>query len=54
MNDPGLDEPMKEAAEDLERDPYEHDQNQEEEEEQNFLDPRHALPTIYFCGSNCN
>lgn len=39
MNDPGLDEPMKEAANDLERNPYEKDQLQEEEEERDYLDP---------------
>lgn len=44
MNDPSLHEPMKEAAQDLERDPYEHDQQQEEEEEHDYLDPRRASP----------
>lgn len=43
MNDPGLDRPMKKAAENVDCDPYEHDQAQEEEEEQNFLDPRYAF-----------
>lgn len=43
MNDPGLDRPMKKAAEKLECGPYEYDQTQEEEEEHNFLDPRYTF-----------
>jgi len=39
MNDPGVDGPIQEAAEDIERNPYEEVQKQEEEEEQDFLDP---------------
>jgi len=39
MNDPGVDEPINDAAEDLEHNPYEHEQKKEEEEEENFLDP---------------
>ncbi|KAF2192449.1 hypothetical protein K469DRAFT_716995, partial [Zopfia rhizophila CBS 207.26] len=39
MNDPGLDEPAQEAAQDVERNVYEEDQKQAEEEEQSFLDP---------------
>ncbi|OCL04822.1 voltage-gated potassium channel [Glonium stellatum] len=39
MNDPGVDGPIQEAAEDIERNPYEEAQKQEEKEEQDFLDP---------------
>jgi potassium channel subfamily K, other eukaryote len=52
MNDPGLDRPMKKAAEDLESDPYEHDQKQEEEDEQNFLNPGYAFNNGLLRGSN--
>ncbi|KAF2007315.1 potassium channel-like protein [Amniculicola lignicola CBS 123094] len=39
MNDPGLDEPAAQAAQDIEKNVYEADQLQAEEEEQDFLDP---------------
>ncbi|OJD37454.1 potassium channel [Diplodia corticola] len=39
MNDPGVDEPISNAAQDLEQDPYEGTEKQREEEEQDFLDP---------------
>lgn len=39
MNDPGIDEPISDATKDLEHNPYEHQQKQEEQEEENFLDP---------------
>jgi potassium channel subfamily K, other eukaryote len=42
MNDPGVDGPIQEAAEDIERNPYEEVQKQEEEEEQDFLDSRYV------------
>jgi potassium channel subfamily K, other eukaryote len=38
MNDPGVDEPIQEAAEDLEHDAYD-DEKQMTEEEQRYLDP---------------
>ena len=44
MNDPGLDDPVEEAAKDVEQSPLEHEQSQEEEEEENFLDPRYHCP----------
>jgi potassium channel subfamily K len=40
MNDPGLEEPAQEAAQDVERDTHEMDQENAEAEEQDFLDPR--------------
>lgn len=40
MNDPGVDEPISNAAQDLEHNPYNSVQKEEEEEEQDFLDPR--------------
>ncbi|KAF2104383.1 potassium channel [Rhizodiscina lignyota] len=43
MNDPGLDSPVNEAAKDLEHNPYQHLQEEEEAEEENFLDPRYGL-----------
>ncbi|KAL1612713.1 hypothetical protein SLS60_000942 [Paraconiothyrium brasiliense] len=39
MNDPGLDEPAQQAAEDVEENVYEADQEKAEAEEQDFLDP---------------
>jgi potassium channel subfamily K len=38
MNDPGLDEPTQEAAQDIEKNEHEEDE-QAEQEEQEFLDP---------------
>lgn len=40
MNDPGVDEPISNAAQDLEQNPYNSAEKEEEEEEQDFLDPR--------------
>ncbi|KAL1634537.1 hypothetical protein SLS56_002230 [Neofusicoccum ribis] len=40
MNDPGIDEPISNATQDLEQTPYNSVQKEEEEEEQDFLDPR--------------
>jgi potassium channel subfamily K len=40
MNDPGLDQPAREAAEDVEKNTYEEDKKQAEREEREFLDPR--------------
>lgn len=40
MNDPGLDQPAQQAAQDVERDAYEEDKKQMEWEEQDYLDPR--------------
>ena len=48
MNDPGLDENVQSAAQDLEHHLYEHDQLEEEREEQDFLDPRYAPTTTVF------
>jgi hypothetical protein len=45
MNDP-IDEPIHEAAKDLDRNEYEHDEELEVEEEENFLDPRYAIATF--------
>ena len=42
MNDPGLDEPAQQAAEDVEKNVYEADKEKAEAEEQDFLDPRYA------------
>ena len=42
MNDPGVGGPIQEAAQDIERNPYEEVRKQEEEEEQDFLDPGYA------------
>ncbi|KAF1810942.1 voltage-gated potassium channel [Eremomyces bilateralis CBS 781.70] len=39
MNDPGVDEPISNAADNLEDDPYIAEQKQKEKEEQDFLDP---------------
>ncbi|GME65430.1 potassium channel [Neofusicoccum parvum] len=39
MNDPGIDEPISNATQDLEQTPYNSVQKEEEEEEQDFLDP---------------
>ncbi|KAF2440773.1 potassium channel-like protein [Karstenula rhodostoma CBS 690.94] len=39
MNDPGLDEPAQQAAEDVEENVYEADREKAEAEEQDFLDP---------------
>jgi hypothetical protein len=41
MNDPGVHEPIHEAAEDVDNNPYEHEEELEIEEEENFLDPRY-------------
>jgi potassium channel subfamily K, other eukaryote len=43
MNDPGIDKPVEDAAEDLEKNPYEKEQKLEEQEEMDFLDPRYIL-----------
>ena len=40
MNDPGLEEPAQQAAEDVEKNTYEDDRKKAEAEEQDFLDPR--------------
>jgi potassium channel subfamily K, other eukaryote len=40
MNDPGLDEPAQQAAQDVEKATGEQEQEQAEWEEQDFLDPR--------------
>ena len=40
MNDPGLNEPAQQAAEDVEKSIYDIDQKKAEAEEQDFLDPR--------------
>lgn len=40
MNDPGVDEPIHEVANDLEDNPYEKQEKLEKEEEEDFLDPR--------------
>lgn len=42
MNDPGLDEPAQQAAEDVEENVYEADKDQAEAEQQDFLDPRYT------------
>ncbi|KAF1975449.1 voltage-gated potassium channel [Bimuria novae-zelandiae CBS 107.79] len=42
MNDPGLEEPAQQAAEDVEKNVYEEDKKKAEAEEQDFLDPRQA------------
>ncbi|KAL1648335.1 hypothetical protein SLS58_002088 [Diplodia intermedia] len=39
MNDPGVDEPISNAAQDLEQNPYDSAEKKREEEEQDFLDP---------------
>ena len=39
MNDPGMDKPLEDVAQDLEQNPYEQQEKLEEEEEQDFLDP---------------
>lgn len=39
MNDPGLDKPIADGAQDVEQNPYEEQQKKEQEEEQDFLDP---------------
>lgn len=39
MNDPGVEEPIKQAAEDVEKDPYEREEELEQEEEEDFMDP---------------
>ena len=40
MTEPAPTEKVNEAAEDIEHNPYEHQQQEEEKEEQDFLDPR--------------
>jgi hypothetical protein len=42
MNDPGLHEPAQEAAQDVEKNEHRED-DQAEQEEQEFLDPRCAI-----------
>jgi hypothetical protein len=42
MNDPGLHEPAQEAAQDVEKNEHREDE-QAEQEEQEFLDPRYAI-----------
>ena len=42
MNEPGTDEPIKEAAQEFEADPYKDQTGAEREEERDFLDPRSA------------
>lgn len=39
MNDPGLDEPVEKAAQDVNRNVYDEDRKAAEWEEQDFLDP---------------
>ena len=41
MNDPGLHEPAQEAAQDVEKN--EHPDEQAEQEEQDYLDPRYGV-----------
>ena len=40
MNDPGVDQPVSQVADDLEGNPYEKEEKLEKEEEEDFLDPR--------------
>lgn len=40
MNDPGLDEPAQQAAEDVEKNVFKTDKKKSEAEEQKYLDPR--------------
>jgi potassium channel subfamily K len=40
MNDPGLDEPAQQAAQDVEKNTGQDGGNEAEEEEQDFLEPR--------------
>jgi potassium channel subfamily K len=40
MNDPGLDEPAQQAAQDVEKNPDEQEKEHAESEEQDFLEPR--------------
>lgn len=40
MNDPGLDEPAQQAAQDVEKTSGDVDEHEAEEEEQDFLEPR--------------
>lgn len=42
MTEPAPTEAVGDAAQDVEDNPYEHQQKQEEKEEQDFLDPRFA------------
>ena len=44
MNDPGVDQPVAQVAEDLEDNPYEKEEKLEKEEEEDFLDPRLVWP----------
>lgn len=39
MNDPGVDQPINDAAKDVENGPFEKEQSREEQEEDDFLDP---------------
>lgn len=41
MNDPGLDQPAQEAAQDVEKNAH-YDNEQAQREEREFLDPRYA------------
>ena len=43
MNDPGLDEPVSQGAEDVEKDVYTADKKKAEAEEQDYLDPRYEV-----------
>jgi len=40
MNDAGVDEPIHQAAKNVDNNPYEDEEELEVEEEENFLDPR--------------
>jgi potassium channel subfamily K len=45
MNDPGLDEPAQQAAQDVEKN-NEHEKDQAEEEEEDFLEPRQVFALL--------
>lgn len=42
MNDPGLEQPTQEAAQDVEKDEYEKKEQHAKDEEREYLDPRYA------------
>jgi potassium channel subfamily K len=42
MNDPGLDEPAQQAAQDVEKNTYDQEKENAESEEQDFLEPRYV------------
>ena len=42
MNDPGLDQPVAQVADDQEVNPYEKEEKLEKKEEEDFLDPRYT------------